>query len=95
MISFFVSLVLLLNVENSFDDKKQASSIKKTVQIIKTIHGVKWGDNMKYLIIFLLLFACGNEDIQLKWIQILLARILMKKQRLVIPSLSAKNVKKQ
>ena len=41
MISFFVTLVLLVNIENSFDDKKQASSIKKTVQIIKTIHGVK------------------------------------------------------
>ena len=41
MISFFVTLVLLINVENSFDNKKEASSIKKTVQIIKTIHGVK------------------------------------------------------
>ena len=41
MISFFVTLILLFNVESSFDDKKQASAIKKTVQIIKTIHGVK------------------------------------------------------
>jgi hypothetical protein len=41
MISFFITLVLLFNIENSFDDKKQASSIKKTVQIIKTIHGIK------------------------------------------------------
>ena len=60
MISFFVSLVLLLNVENSFDDKKQASSIKNTIKIIKTIHGVKWGGKMKYLVIFLFLFGCGN-----------------------------------
>ena len=41
MISLLVSVVLLLNIENSFDDKKQASYIKKTVQIIKAIHGVK------------------------------------------------------
>jgi hypothetical protein len=41
MISFFITLVLLFNIENSFDDKKQASSIKKTIQIIKTIHGIK------------------------------------------------------
>ena len=41
MISFFVTIVLLFNIENSFDDKKQASTIKKTVQIIKAIHGVK------------------------------------------------------
>tara|TARA_R100001244_G_scaffold85598_1_gene65493 strand:+ start:220 stop:345 length:126 start_codon:yes stop_codon:yes gene_type:complete len=41
MISFFITLVLLFNIENSFDDKKQASSIKKAVQIIKTIHGIK------------------------------------------------------
>ena len=41
MISLLVSVVLLLNVESSLDDKKQTSAIKKTVQIIKTIHGVK------------------------------------------------------
>ena len=41
MISLFVSVVLLFNVESSFEDKEQASAIKKTVQIIKTIHGVK------------------------------------------------------
>jgi hypothetical protein len=41
MISLFISVILLFNVESSFDDKKQASTIKKTVQIIKTIHGVK------------------------------------------------------
>jgi hypothetical protein len=41
MISFFVTLVLLFNVESSFDDKKQASSIKNTIKIIKTIHGIK------------------------------------------------------
>ena len=41
MISLLVSVVLLFNVESSFDDKKQTSSIKKTVQIIKAIHGVK------------------------------------------------------
>ena len=41
MISLLASVVLLFNVENSFDNKHQASSIKKTVQIIKTIHGVK------------------------------------------------------
>ena len=40
MISFFVTLVLLFNVEQSFDDKK-ASSIKNTIKIIKTIHGIK------------------------------------------------------
>jgi len=40
MISFFITLVLLFNIEQSFDDKK-ASSIKKAVQIIKTIHGIR------------------------------------------------------
>jgi len=37
MISFFVALVLLFNVESSFDDKKQASSIKNTIKILKII----------------------------------------------------------
>ena len=46
MISLLVSVVLLLNVESSLDDKKQTSAIKKTVQIIKTIHGVKWGEKL-------------------------------------------------
>ena len=41
MISFFVTLVLLFNVEQSFDDKKQASSIKNTIKVIKAIHGIK------------------------------------------------------
>ena len=41
MISLLVSVILLFNIESSFDDQKQASSIKKAVQIIKTIHGVK------------------------------------------------------
>ena len=46
MISLLVTVVLLFNIESSFDDKKQASTIKKTVQIIKTIHGVKWGEKL-------------------------------------------------
>ena len=46
MISLLVSVVLLFNVESSFDDKKQTASIKKTVQIIKAIHGVKWGEKL-------------------------------------------------
>ena len=29
------------NLESSFNSKEEMSSIKKTVQIIKTIHGVK------------------------------------------------------
>ena len=41
MISLLASVILLSNIESSFDDKKQATAIKKTVQIIKTIHGVK------------------------------------------------------
>ena len=64
MISLLVSVVLLFNVESSFDDKKQTSSIKKTVQIIKTIHGVKWGVKLKYLIIFLFIMVLGCENIK-------------------------------
>ena len=64
MISLLVSVVLLFNVESSFDDKKQTSSIKKTVQIIKAIHGVKWGDRMKYLIIFVFAMVLGCENIK-------------------------------
>ena len=41
MISLLVSVVLLFNVESSFNSNEEKSSIKKTVQIIKTIHGVK------------------------------------------------------
>ena len=41
MISLFVSVILLFNVESSYNSKEEISSIKKTVQIIKTIHGVK------------------------------------------------------
>ena len=41
MISLLVSALLLINVESSFNSKEQISTIKKTVQIIKTIHGVK------------------------------------------------------
>jgi hypothetical protein len=41
MISLLVSVVLLFNVESSANSKEQTSAIKKTVQIIKTIHGVK------------------------------------------------------
>ena len=39
MISLLVSVILLCNIESSFDDKKQASTIKKTVQIIKDKYG--------------------------------------------------------
>jgi hypothetical protein len=41
MISLLVSIILLFNIENSFNDKEQASSIKNTIKIIKTIHGIK------------------------------------------------------
>ena len=64
MISLLVSVVLLFNIESSFDDKKQASSIKKTVQIIKAIHGVKWGVKMKYLIIFLFIIQVGCANVR-------------------------------
>ena len=41
MISLLVSVILLFNVESSFNSNEEISSIKKTVQIIKTFHGVK------------------------------------------------------
>jgi hypothetical protein len=64
MISLLVSVVLLFNVESSVDDKKQASSIKKTVQIIKAIHGVKWGGYMKYIMMFVFVMVLGCENIK-------------------------------
>ena len=41
MISLLASVILLFNVESSFNSNEEISSIKKTVQIIKAIHGVK------------------------------------------------------
>ena len=63
MISLLVSIILLFNIEQSFDDKK-ASSIKKAVQIIKTIHGIKWEKNMKYIMIFVFTMVVGCENIK-------------------------------
>ena len=64
MISLFASVILLFNVESSYNSKEEVSSIKKTAQIIKTIHGLKWGVQMKYLIIFLFLILLGCENIK-------------------------------
>ena len=64
MISLFASVILLFNVESSYNSKEEVSSIKKTAQIIKTIHGLKWGVQMKYLIIFLFLILLGCENVK-------------------------------